>query len=184
MQKQNFHRFLNLPIFLEKPAELGKSQEVDLFRKYFKEVDPLKNFLKSKNLEILYVDSLNTPPFSSLPIHSDFNNDYQQGVTINISFGGDDSGMRWYTYSDQNAVIDVKTTKTDIQYRQFVREMCTEVYRSHTNKLSLINIAPPHDTFNNHEFNRWTIRVGVGMKDQTQLLTWSQALSIFSDFVE
>lgn len=180
---QRFHRFLNFPLQIKKPNELGNKDEIDLFRGYFQELDPLDKFLKVNNLKILYVDYLNTPAFLSLPIHSDFDNDLEEGVNINISFGGPNSGIRWYTYNDPKAEKIVYTTKTNIKYRQFEKKLCKEVYRTHTNKLSLVNVSPPHDTYNYHNFNRWTIRTGVAKKNSNRLLTWNEAVKIFNNYI-
>jgi hypothetical protein len=137
----------------------------------------------------------------SVPIHGD--SGYKPGefdiAKIIFTWGPNDSYLRWWTITDQRKLIkkivsrsvnddfQLKGIVPDIQVNTAYAAKMTDVTMSHqvvVNRPSLINAGQLHSTLNaNPTQDRWTLTF-IPLTLDSNVISFSQALEIFKDWIE
>lgn len=200
--ENRYHRFLNLPFELTKPKlieEVGTPDHPkhENFNEY---EDPnIMPFLHSLGLKCNHVEMFYTPPSGGeLPIHTDLPA-LDDRTKINLTWGPDNSTIRWWKARDENDIINTSAMKSadeqaeiDAAYEEFseadhqnliaYEKDCDMVWEANTNRVSLCNVGQLHSTYNPGDFGRWTLCFHISKGDT--FLGWDEALVDFADYVE
>lgn len=193
----NFHRYLDFPFEIAKPDIFNTTPDHLIHAHLETHYDNnMAEFLKSRNLEILYIESFYTPPNGGkVPIHTDFWWYETDFVKINQTWGPDDGKVVWWNCSKTTEImVDHETTEINnakATYSDRIRTLtadendCTEIFSVNTNLPSLLNTGILHSTVNPSQQGRWTVCfVPVHTKGKEDYLRWNDALEIFADIIK
>lgn len=184
----NYHRYLNLPFEVEMP-ELFKTfstkrQHVDNEKFNYQSVEMI-NFLSKFGLKPLKTEAFYTAPQTKLPIHVDG----AIGVKINKTWGPEGGVTRWYkpgkVFPLTGMQLGEEQTRIYGEEVYIADEETSELlYEASTNRISLINVAEYHGTYNpSLTEGRWTLCFQF-QTDTNPCITWDEALEIFKDYIE
>lgn len=198
LQKNKYHRYINLPFEIRKPQICNvKPKELkhyDIPQHYDENMD---KFLKPYNLKVINTEVFHTPGGQKLPIHID---DWKEDdhVKINISWGPPEGTTRWWKPNnfDNNEYNGSHNSEQDVNkldYSNFsdrhhksiikTEEECELIYEANTDRPSLVNVGTFHSSYNPTKQGRWTLCfvLGYGLDN---LLSWDEAENIFKDYIE
>ena len=201
MTENNYHRYLDLPFELTKPAmadssfpDHPKHENLDDYE------DPnIMPFLHSLGLKCNHIEMFYTPPHGGeLPIHTDLAA-LDDRTKINLTWAPDDSTIRWWKARDENDIINTGKMKaseaqeiidapegefSDAEHQNLIahEKDCDMVWEANTNKVSLCNVGQLHSTYNPGDFGRWTLCFHISKQDT--FLPWGEALDYFADYIE
>lgn len=202
LQKNKYHRYINLPFELKKP------QICNVMPKDLKHYDiphhkdkNLLEFVRKWDIKIINTEVFYTPGGQKLPIHID---DWKEDnhVKINISWGPPEGTTRWwkapqFTNEDEydsnyNSLKDLDNVKyenfSDRHHRSIIlkEEECELIYEANTDRASLVNVGTFHSSHNPTNQGRWTLCFILGYEtdDGDNLIPWDIALDIFKDYIE
>jgi hypothetical protein len=192
----NFHRYLNLPFEISKPAVFDTTPNHVIHTQLDTHYDNnMKEFLQSRGLDILLIECFYTPPNGGkVPIHTDFWWYETDFVKINKTWGPEDGKIVWWNCSKTNEIIlDHNTYENNdnkVTYSDYAKILtadendCTEIFSANTNLPSLVNTGVLHSTVNPSQQGRWTLCfIPVHNKNTEEYVKWSDAIDIFKDVI-
>ena len=205
MNKNIYHRYLNLPFEYFKPTEFEKDLEND-FISYFPKDKVQNNFLEwldKHDLKISnIIEGFFTKTQGSIPIHNDtpIKPDVNDVCKLNFTWGPEDSTTRWWKVKDESKYIEINHDQTDVNksfeeagivpdidcYKCYSadRNDVELVYETVINKPSLLNVGQLHDTYNpDANKSRWTLSFTLLHKDHKHC-TFADAMNIFSESID
>ena len=205
MNKNIYHRYLNLPFEYFKPTEFEKDLEND-FISYFPKDKVQNNFLEwldKHDLKISnIIEGFFTKTQGSIPIHNDtpIKPDGNDVCKVNLTWGTEDSTTRWWKVKDESKYIEINHNQTDVNksfeeagivpdidcYKCYSadRNDVELVYETVINKPSLLNVGQLHDTYNpDANKSRWTLSFTLLHKDNKHC-TFADAMNIFSESID
>lgn len=189
MSENNYHRYLNLPFELTKPSIVNSPSRDYPFHEELNDYeDPnIMPFLHNLGLKCNHVEVFYTPPNGGvLPIHTDLPQ-LDNRTKINLTWGPDDSTIRWWKIRDENDIITINGTHGDFSTEEHQNLManekdCDMVWEANTNRVSLCNVGQFHSTYNPGDFSRWTLCFHISKQDT--FLPWDESLDYFADYLE
>jgi hypothetical protein len=184
-----YHRYINLPFEIAKPSDeiltynknLKTFQNIPLMEIY--RCEPMETWLASFGLQILWQEVFYTPPNHRGPIHTDYN-DYTNHTKLNITWGTNESVIRWYKSDNVKLFPPVKVEVLNYSHHILLANLkdCEMVYEANTNKPSLVNVGQLHNAVNPSNEGRVTLCFVLGRNKK--LLKFSEAIKIFKDYIE
>lgn len=97
--KNVYHRYLNLPFELLKPKIVDETPTAPTYidnNPYNHKDMYFIRWLKNKGLVIAETETLYSPPNGYVPLHKDWHNQGRELAKINLTYGSEDSRLRWY----------------------------------------------------------------------------------------
>jgi len=175
--KNRYHRYLNFSFQIQRPPECNGSLSEARYINFGDYRDPeIERMHTNLGIRTFVVETFYTPPHASLPIHSD-EWPLDNHVKINISYATDDSFIRWW--SPKSGLVSVNSYKDTIITD---RENYNLLYKTTTNKPSLVNVGQLHDTYNPSDLGRWTLCF-VPVHMDGSYIQWDEALEIYKDYI-
>ena len=185
----DYHRYINLPFEITKPADeiltydknIKTFQNISLMETY--KCNKMEKWLAEFGLEILWQEVFYTPPHHAGPIHTDYT-EYTNHTKINITWGTNESVIRWYKSDNVKLFPPVKGEVLNYSHHILLANLkdCEMVYEANTNKPSLVNVGQLHNAVNPSNEGRVTLCFVLGRNKK--LLKFSEAIKIFKDYIE
>jgi hypothetical protein len=187
----SFHRYINLPFEIVKPAHFEEHHDQPKHQAYLDtEADyakPMLAWLKQFGLKCEFIESFYTPAGGgSIPPHTD-NAILTDMVKINITWGPEEGTTKWWSASrirvfHATPEITENTNKNQTCLLADEKD-CTLLYSANTNRPSLIQVGAIHSTYNPGTVGRHTLCFLLYTEDMEHL-TWDNAMDIFKDYIE
>lgn len=185
-----YHRYLNLPFELTKPETFDTFKPEKITHCHlsnYQDRDRMQEYLDSKGLKLLHIESFCSPPQQSLQIHLD-EMEEKDVIKIIQTWGPDreDSVTRWWesdnTYIRNHPAYSDESIKEMEPCYSVVAdtEHCNMMFEANTNRPSVINAGKLHDTYNPGPEHRWTICFVIGKKDYS-FLSFAETIEILKD---
>ena len=189
------HRYVNLPFEIQWPDD-------DLFtfdtnNKAFQNVifedkdwkpknEQLIDFLNNIGIDIIHVESFFTHRNHHGALHTDYSW-LSNHTKLNVSRGGEDSGIEWYTSTNPVNVPPIppdKRQKLKDHILTASMKTCTKIGTATTHKPSLCNVGQLHRTYNNSDEDRQTLCFVLVYKGTETVLDFDDALDFFKEYIE
>lgn len=203
MNKNIYHRYLNLPFEYPKPEQFNQGTEkYAILLEHQKIYEPFKEWVESFGLTISNVlEAFYTKPNGGrVPLHADTG--YMPGThdicKLNFTWGPLDSTTQWYKIKDESKLkkhyfgdegINKKfhdagiVPDFDISYVLFAEwEDADLVHEAVIDRPSLLNISQLHSTWNpSPTEHRWTLC--FTLLENNKPLTFERANEIFKEYI-
>ena len=185
-----YHAYLNLPFELSKPEVFNEFQPEKISHCHladYPDRERMQEYLDSKGLRLLHIESFCSPPKQSLQIHLD-EMEEKDVIKIIQTWGPDreDSVTRWWessnTYIKNYPAYSDESLKDIEPCYSIVADVehSTMMFEANTNRPSVINAGLLHDTFNPGPEHRWTLCFVIGKSDYS-FLSFKEALELLKD---
>ena len=184
---QDYHRYLKVPfiisrpnLFYTKPNKTIQAEKAD-----HTHVDPkFKVWLQEIGIKEIHIESFYTAPNDKIKVHLDFPMLFDNHVKINLTWGSNDSVMRWWKVKNKKKInygqsvnyfplskniLTTDESNCDMQYEQVI------------NKPSLVNVGCFHSTYNPSNEGRWTLCI-VPLINK-KVIKWNDAIEIFKEVI-
>lgn len=189
------HRYINLPFEIQWPSD--KLFTFDTNNKAFQEVvfnenewkpqnKQLVDFLYNNGIEIIHVESFFTHRNHYGVLHADYSW-LSNHTKLNISRGGEDSGIEWYTSTDLKVFPPVPVNKTQkLKHHILTASMktSTKIASATTHKPSLCNVGQLHRTYNHSNEDRHTLCFVLIYKNTKEVLKFDDAIKLLKEHIE
>lgn len=189
------HRYINLPFEIQWPDDDLFTFDVNnkAFQNvYFKEEEwkprnlQLVDFLNNAGIDIIHVESFFTHRNHNGALHSDYSW-FSNHTKLNISRGGEDSGIEWYTSTNPVNVPPIPPDK-DQKIKDHIltasMNTCTKIGSANTHKPSLCNVGQLHRTYNRSNEDRQTLCFVLSYAGTEKVLNFSDALELLKEYLE
>ena len=191
----NVHRYIDLPFEVQWPDD-------DLFtfdsdNKAFQNVifkdnewkpgnQKLIDFLDNAGIGIIHVESFFTHRQHHGALHTDYSW-LSNHTKLNISRGGKDSGIEWYTSTNPVNVPPIpadQTQKLKDHILTASMKTCTKIGSATTHKPSLCNVGQLHRTYNHSDEDRHTLCFVLTYKNTPKVLDFDDAIELLKEHIE
>ena len=146
---------------------------------------PLIDFLNNIGIDIIHVESFFTHRNHYGVLHSDYSW-LSNHTKLNISRGGKDSGIEWFTSTNPVNVPPIppdKEQKLKDHILTASMKTCTKIGRATTHKPSLCNVGQLHRTYNDSNEDRHTLCFVLIYKDTETVLDFNDAIEMLKEYI-
>lgn len=189
------HRYINLPFEISWPDDnlfVFDTDNKAFQNVIFEEKDwkpqnkQLVDFLENCGIGIIHVESFFTHRKHHGVLHSDYSW-LSNHTKLNISRGGADSGIEWFTSTNPVNVPPIPPDKTQ-QLKDHIltasMKTCTKIGSATTHKPSLCNVGQLHRTYNHSDEDRQTLCFVLSYKDSEEVLNFNDAIELLKEYLE
>lgn len=174
---------LNLDYLMHIQSICKNTSSVKMFENPTENQDTqLVNLFDNHNIRIYASEIFYTPPFSTLPLHIDYDGSYPSFTRINWVIGAPGSTMAWYRLKDTNHPATLLQTEFNRPYIVTDIDSCVKVWEEEIFSACLVEAGEFHMINNPTQFGRVCMSYALFDKETMGPISFTEAINRLKEY--